>query len=176
MPKRAITDVLPLRDSVVQLPQLGLGVGGSRTHICETTCLTGLKVGYRQIDTAQAYGNEKEVGLAVQNSGIPRKDIFVTTKIMHPASSLDENYQQCLESVQKLDVRPGGYVDCFLIHNAKASSEARKEMWQALERLFDEGRVRSIGVSNYGIKHIEEMREYARVWPPHVNQIEVSIG
>ena len=64
-------------------------------------------------------------------------------------------------------------MDLFLIHTPGGGSKARKEMWQALEKLESEGRARAIGVSNFGVGHIEEMRDYARIWPPHVNQIEV---
>lgn len=81
------------------------------------------------------------------------------------------------ESVAKIDAGTAdkkGYVDLFLIHSASPGKEARKEMWQALERLLEEGAARSIGVSNFGVGHIEEMREWAKVWPPHVDQIEVS--
>jgi diketogulonate reductase-like aldo/keto reductase len=66
-----------------------------------------------------------------------------------------------------------GAVDLFLIHTASGGSAARKEMWLALEKLHEAGKARSIGVSNYGVGHIEEMKEYAKIWPPHVNQIEV---
>lgn len=66
-----------------------------------------------------------------------------------------------------------GYVDLFLIHTPSGGSGARKEMWQALEKLHQEGRAKSIGVSNFGVGHIDEMKAYAKVWPPHVNQIEV---
>lgn len=72
------------------------------------------------------------------------------------------------------DDRPVDYVDLFLVHTPHRGHNARRDMWLALERLHAEGRARAIGVSNYGIEHIEEMREYATIWPPHVNQIEVS--
>ena len=81
------------------------------------------------------------------------------------------------ESVAKIDHGEEGrkgYVDLFLIHSPSGGKEARREMWLALERLLDEGQAKSIGVSNFGVGHIEEMRAYATVWPPHVNQIEVS--
>lgn len=82
--------------------------------------------------------------------------------------------QKCRDSVKKLDPRQGGYVDLFLIHSPNAGAAIRKELWLALEKLKGEGLVKEIGVSNYGRGHIEEMREYATVWPPVVNQIEVS--
>lgn len=101
--------------------------------------------------------------------------MFLTTKILSASGSVQKSYEKCLASVEKIDGRGdrGGYVDLFLIHSPNSGSEKRKEMWLALERLYEEGRVKSIGVSNYGVGHIEEMRSYAKVWPPMVNQIEV---
>jgi diketogulonate reductase-like aldo/keto reductase len=77
-----------------------------------------------------------------------------------------------LDSVKKIDGE-NGMVDLFLIHSANCGKKDRKEMWLALEKLHQEGKARSIGVSNYGVGHIEEMKEYAKIWPPHVNQLEV---
>ena len=89
---------------------------------------------------------------------------------------MEKSYQKCVASVEKIDPREGGYVDLFLVHSPNAGKEKRKEMWGALERLLKEGKARSIGVSNYGVGHIEEMKGYAEVWPPHVNQIEVCFS
>jgi diketogulonate reductase-like aldo/keto reductase len=91
---------------------------------------------------------------------------------MYRAGSLEKTYQSVLNSVKDID-GDNGSVDLFLIHTASGGKAARKEMWLALEKLHESGRARSIGVSNYGIGHIEEMKEYAKIWPPHVNQIEV---
>lgn len=172
MAKRSISDTLSLSNSL-KIPQLGFGVYQSPTDVCIQSCLTALECGYRHIDTAQYYGNEKEVGLAVKKSGLDRKDIYLTTKILSPGGSVDKSYAQCVESVNLLD-SDTGYVDLFLVHSPNGGAAARKEMWQALERLYKEGKTKSIGVSNFGIKHIEELKEYAEVWPPHANQIEVS--
>jgi diketogulonate reductase-like aldo/keto reductase len=119
------------------------------------------------------YANEKEVGEAVLQSGFKRSDIFITTKILTAAGSVDETYEKLLESVRKINGKDG-YVDLFLIHTASGGSKARKEMWLALERLLGEGKTRAIGTSNWGIGHIEELKGFAKVWPPHINQIEVS--
>lgn len=170
----AITDVLPLPNSNVQIPRLGFGVYRAHDQKCVQACLDALKVGYRHIDTAQFYGNEKEVGEAVRQSGIPREEVFITTKIMTPGGSPQATYEKLLNSVEKIAGKDG-YVDLFLIHSTSSGAAGRKEMWQALERLYEEGKTRSIGVSNYGVKHLEEMKAYAKVWPPHVNQIEVSM-
>lgn len=117
------------------------------------------------------------MGEAVRNSGLGREEVFLTTKILSAGGGVERTLGKLRESVGKIDAGTGdkkGYVDLFLIHSPSGGPEARKEMWQALERLLDEGGARSIGVSNFGVGHIEEMREWAKVWPPHVNQIEVS--
>lgn len=99
--------------------------------------------------------------------------MFVTTKILRAAGSVEKSYESALNSVHKIDGKDG-FVDLFLIHTASGGKAARKEMWLALEKLHDEGKAKSIGVSNWGVAHIEEMKEYAKTWPPHVNQIEAS--
>lgn len=112
------------------------------------------------------------MGTAVRQSGIPRNDVFLTTKVMSAGGSLEATYKKCIDSVKKID-GDDGFVDLFLIHTPSGGPAARKEMWQALEKLESEGKARAIGVSNFGVGHIEEMKSYARIWPPHVNQIEV---
>ena len=112
------------------------------------------------------------MGEATRQSGIPRSEVFLTTKIMSAGGSADKTYNKCLDSVHKIDGEKG-YVDLFLIHTPSGGPAAVKEMYQALEKLESEGKARSIGVSNFGIGHIEAMKSYARIWPPHVNQIEV---
>ena len=159
----------------VSIPRLGFGVYRSPADQCTQSCLEALAAGYRHIDTAQFYGNESEVGNALRASGVPREQVFVTTKILSPAGSVDANYDKLRASVDKI-AGPDGYVDLFLIHSSKSGPTGRKQMWQALERLFEEGRTKSIGVSNYGVQHIEEMKAYAKVWPPQVNQIEVWLS
>ncbi|KAI0177396.1 NADP-dependent oxidoreductase domain-containing protein [Pestalotiopsis sp. NC0098] len=171
MANKTITDTLALSNSQT-IPQLGFGVYKSPPEVCEQSCLAALECGYRHIDTAQFYANEGEVGQAVKKSGLAREDVFLTTKILDAAGSVEKSYEQCLESVRKLD-HAEGYVDLFLIHSSNCGPEKRKELWKALERLYKEGRAKAIGVSNHGIQHIEEMKEYAELWPPHVNQIEL---
>lgn len=119
------------------------------------------------------------MGEAVLKSGLAREEVFLTTKILSTGGSPEKTYRKCLDSVEKIDAgvegKGGrkGYVDLFLIHAAVGGPETRKEMWLALERLFEEGRARAIGVSNFGIKHVAEMKGWGKVWPPHVNQLEV---
>ena len=157
----------------LKIPRLGFGVYQSPASVCKQSCLTALQAGYRHIDSAQFYRNEAQMGDAVKESGLKRGDVFVTTKILSAGGSVDKSYQKCVESVKKVDSSSDGYVDLFLIHSPNAGSKARKEMWLALEKLHEEGKSKSIGVSNFGIGHIKEMRDYAKVWPPHVNQIEL---
>ena len=146
----------------------------SPTPTCVKSCLEAFKSGYRHIDTAQYYANEEAVGRAIRESKLPREEIFVTTKILSPGKDLDTTYKSIEQSVGKIDVKKN-YVDLFLIHSPNGGAESRKLMWQALEKAKADGLVRNIGVSNYGIKHIEEMKEYSDStnWPPVVNQIEV---
>ena len=172
--KFAITDLLPLPNSSTQIPRLGFGIYQSPPATTVASCLHALKHGYRHIDSAQYYRNEAEMGEAVRQSGLKRSEVFLTTKILAAAGSVEKSYQKCLKSVNQIDPGEQGYVDLFLIHSPNSGKEKRKEMWGALEKLLEEGRAKSIGVSNYGVGHIEEMKSYAKVWPPHVNQIEVS--
>ncbi|KAL8868507.1 MAG: hypothetical protein Q9174_004948 [Haloplaca sp. 1 TL-2023] len=117
------------------------------------------------------------MGDAVRESCVPRSEVFLTTKILSAGGSPEKTYEKCVDSVRKIDGGDGegreGYVDLFLIHSPNCGSAARREMWLALERLVEEKKVRNIGVSNFGIGQIEEMRGYARIWPPQVNQIEL---
>ncbi|KAL3419386.1 putative aldo/keto reductase [Phlyctema vagabunda] len=172
--KLAITDVLSLSNSTVKIPRLGFGVYLSSTEQCARSCSTALKAGYRHIDTAQYYANEKEVGEAVRQSGLKRSDVFITTKILSAGGSVEKSYQSLLDSVRKIDGEDG-YVDLFLVHSPNAGAAARKEMYLALEKLLESGKTRSIGVSNWGIGHIEELKIFAKVYPPHVNQIELHV-
>lgn len=142
--------------------------------MCVKSCLEAFKSGYRHVDTAQYYDNEEAVGRAICDSKIPREEIFVTTKILNPGKDLDDTYKRIEVSVGKLDAKQK-YVDLYLIHSPNGGLESRKLMWHALEKAKADGIVRNIGVSNYGIKHIEEMKEYSEPqnWPPAVNQIEL---
>lgn len=176
-PNGGIVATLPLATSTdrpaVHIPQLGLGTYLSPPERTLASCLSALETGYRHIDTAQYYANEEEVGQAIKQSGIPRPDIFVTTKILKVTGSVDDNYANLLDSVNKID--EGGYVDLFLIHSPRGGAKKRRDMWLALERLYEQGKARAIGVSNFGIGHIEELKGVGKVWPPHVNQFEVSL-
>ncbi|KAL8934267.1 MAG: hypothetical protein Q9216_005989 [Gyalolechia sp. 2 TL-2023] len=173
-PKLSLTSTIPIVNSPsLSMPRLGFGIYQSPRSVCVNSCLTALRAGYRHIDSAQFYRNESEMGEAVRQSGIPRSDVFLTTKILASGGSPEKTYQKCLESVNNIDPSENGYVDLFLIHSPSSGSAGRKELWQALERLVEEKKVKSIGVSNFGIGHIEEMKAFAKIWPPQVNQIEL---
>ncbi|KAL8677621.1 MAG: hypothetical protein Q9186_005956 [Xanthomendoza sp. 1 TL-2023] len=171
--KLTLTSTIPMPGSSLGMPRLGFGIYQSPTDVCVKSCLTALRAGYRHIDSAQFYRNEFEMGKAVRESGISRSEVFLTTKILSAGGSLEKTYQKCLESVKTIDPSEDGYVDLFLIHSPSPGAVKRKEMWQALEQLVEEKKVRCIGVSNFGIGHINEMKEYAKIWPPQVNQIEL---
>jgi diketogulonate reductase-like aldo/keto reductase len=171
MSSLSITSTLPLPSST-KIPQIGFGVYLSPTSVCTTSCAHALRAGYRHIDTAQYYANEASVGEAVRASGLKRSDIFLTTKILSAGADLDATYASIVESVEKLDGKDG-YVDLFLIHSPNGGAKARKLMWTALEKAKEAGKVREIGVSNYAVEVLEELKEFAKVWPPAVDQVEV---
>ena len=146
------------------MPQLGLGVWQTRAGAtCETAVIAALEAGYRHIDTAAMYGNEESVGAAIAMSGIPRENIFVTTKLWNsdhgnPERALDTSLRKL-----KLD-----YIDLYLIHYPVRE---RRQSWRALEALRAEGRARSIGVSNFTIRHLTELLADTKTVPA-VNQVE----
>jgi diketogulonate reductase-like aldo/keto reductase len=150
-----------------KMPALGLGVWQSRAgKETRTAVATALEVGYRLIDTAKLYANERDVGAAVRASGIPREEIFVTTKLWND----DHGYESALRAFEQSRRELGfDYVDLYLIHWPVPG--LRHESWKALVKLHEDGVARSIGVSNYTIRHMEEMLPSTSV-PPSVNQVE----
>lgn len=146
------------------MPQLGLGVWQTRAGAaCEAAVLAALEAGYRHIDTAAMYGNEASVGAAIGRSGIPREHIFVTTKLWNsdhgnPGRALDISLRKL-----KMD-----YVDLYLIHYPVGE---RQQSWRLLEALRREGKARSIGVSNFTIRHLTELVGGTKTVPA-VNQVE----
>lgn len=170
----SIQDRSPLHNTNTSIPNLGFGVYQLYGQACQKAVLTALEAGYRHIDSAQLYRNESDVGAAVQKSGLKREDVFLTTKIRQSAGSFDKSYQSAVESIEKIGGRgKDSYVDLFLIHLPGTGRETREELWKVLEKIYEEGRAKAIGVSNYRPQHVDEMKEYAKIWPPHVNQIEV---
>jgi diketogulonate reductase-like aldo/keto reductase len=152
----------------VAMPRVGLGVylvpSGRATR---EAVLSALRVGYRHVDTAQLYGNEADVGQALAESKLARGEVFVTTKLWNADHGFDRALAAFDASRRALGVES---VDLFLLH--WPVPRLRLESWRALEQLYDEGRVRAIGVSNFMIRHLEELLERARI-VPMVNQIEV---
>lgn len=153
----------------VEIPQLGFGVFQIPPEQTRAATLEALKVGYRHIDTAQMYGNEREVGEAVRDSGIARADVFVTSKLnngFHAHDRAVEEFGRSLE-VMKFD-----YLDLFLIHWPLPAVGDYVETWKALEEIFRSGRVRAIGVSNFQAHHLERLAAETKTVPA-VNQIEI---
>ncbi|KAH9946612.1 Aldo/keto reductase [Amylocystis lapponica] len=150
------------------MPLLGLGV--YRNDDCVPACIAALKHGYRHIDSARAYDNERDVGQAVRASGIPRSEIFVTSKIM----TQEHGYESTLRAVDESLTRFGfDYLDLFLIHAPLSGKEPRLATWRALLDAKKAGKLRDVGVSNYGVKHLEEIRD-AGLATPAVNQVELQ--
>ncbi|KAF5010556.1 hypothetical protein FDECE_3298 [Fusarium decemcellulare] len=170
-------DRLTLPNSAASVPRIGFGVYKIRGPTCSTAVTEALSVGYRHIDSAALYRNEHLVREAVDRSGLARNDVFLTTKVGSPTgrksqrANDDDIYRVAVESVNRI-AGEDGYVDLLLIHVPGPSRAHREKLWAAIERLKEEGRTKSIGVSNFRVRHLEEMREYASVWPPSVNQIE----
>ena len=153
------------------IPQLGFGVFQIEPKDTAEAASTALRAGYRHIDTAEMYGNEREVGEAVAKSGLDRADIFVTSKLSNDAH-LPEDARLAFElSLQELGF---DYVDLFLIHWPLPTRYDGDfvSTWKALEEFYRDGRARSIGVSNFQPHHLRRLHENTEV-PPAVNQIEV---
>ncbi|KAL6869371.1 hypothetical protein ACO1O0_000696 [Amphichorda felina] len=166
-------DAIPIPRTTAPMPCLGYGVYKIPPSAAKEACLTALEAGYRHIDCAQLYRSESQVGDAVGESPVPRDQVFLTTKFKKASGGEGSVYEQLLDSVRRID-GPDGYVDLFLIHTPRFNGgHTIRQVWEALEKLHSQGRARAIGVSNFGIQHIKEMKAHASIWPPHVNQIEV---
>lgn len=150
----------------VQMPMLGYGVYQVTKDECERCVLDALKVGYRSIDTAQSYFNEEEVGNALVKSGIPREEIFLTTKVWIEHYGYDECRASVLESLRKLKT---DYLDLCLLHQPFSDVYGA---YRALEDLMAEGKIRAIGISNFYVDRMVDIASFARV-KPAVNQIEI---
>jgi diketogulonate reductase-like aldo/keto reductase len=127
-----------------EMPLLGLGAWDMYGKEAEQATLDALEIGYRLIDTATLYQNEKEIGIAVRKSGITRSEIFVTTKVPNPEQGYDSALKAFDASMKALNI---GYIDLYLIHWPIKGK--RKETWKALEYLYNTNQVRAIGVANY---------------------------
>lgn len=154
----------------LSIPSLGLGVFEPDFDQAKTyeAVVQALEIGYRLIDTAAIYANESAVGKAISDSEIPRNEVFVCSKVWNDNQGYEATLKAYDQSLKKLNLE---YLDLYLIH--WPVKEKRKETWKALEKIYEEGRVKAIGVSNYLVPHLNELFEYANVIPA-VNQIEFT--
>ncbi|GAA3111376.1 aldo/keto reductase [Pseudonocardia yunnanensis] len=153
----------------VQMPQLGFGVYLVTGDAVAPTLKAAFAAGYRSIDTAAQYTNEKEVGEAVRASGISRGDLFVTTKVFNDSHGYDEALRAFDNSIGRLGLE---HLDLYLIHWPVAVKDRYIATWRALERLLADGRTRAIGVSNFQLPHLRRVLDETGTVPA-VNQIEL---
>ena len=168
----------------IEIPDIGFGTWNiPYGEDCEKAVFEAIKAGYRHIDTAGAYGNERSVGLGVKaaiREGLikDRADVFITSKLWNTNRSYNKAFRGFDKSMRNLDL---DYIDLYLIHwpankvRYKNPDEVNAVAWQALEELYEDGRAKSIGVSNFLPRHIEELKKSAKVLPM-VNQIELHVG
>lgn len=152
----------------VEVPANGFGVYQVSKEDCKESVLTALKTGYRHIDTAQSYFNESEVGEALKESDVPRKEIFLTTKVWIDNYGEGKTYDSVVESLKKLQT---DYLDLILLHQPVGDYYAA---YRDLEKLYEEGKVRAIGVSNFYPDRLVDLCMFAKI-KPMVNQIEVNV-
>jgi 2,5-diketo-D-gluconate reductase A len=151
------------------IPQLGLGVFKVDPDETERIVSDALEVGYRHIDTARIYGNEEGVGRAIAASGIPREELFITTKLWNDDQGTQSVYDAFDRSLERLGLDA---LDLYLIHWPTPANDRYVETWRAFEQLRESGRVRSIGVSNFLVPHLERLLAETDVVPA-VDQIEL---
>lgn len=168
----------------IDIPDIGFGTWNiPYGEVCERAVFEAIKAGYRHIDTAGAYGNERSVGLGVKaaiREGLikDRSDIFITSKLWNTNRSYNKAFRGFDKSMRNLDL---DYIDLYLIHWPankvcyKNPDEVNAVVWEALEELYEDGRVKAIGVSNFLPHHLEELKKSAKVLPM-VNQIELHVG
>jgi diketogulonate reductase-like aldo/keto reductase len=151
-----------------QMPLLGLGVYDMYAEEAVQAVRFALQTGYRLIDTAAMYENEKQIGEGIRTSGISRDEIFLTTKVNNPDQGYDQTLKAFDESLKELNTE---YIDLYLIHWPIKGK--RKETWKAIETLYLNKRVKNIGVANYLLPFLKELEEYSNIVPA-VNQMEFS--
>ncbi|MYQ79726.1 MULTISPECIES: aldo/keto reductase [unclassified Streptomyces] len=156
----------------VRMPQLGFGVFQVPDDETATAVGHALDAGYRSIDTAAVYGNERGVGRAIADSGLPREELFVTTKLWNA----DQGYDQALAAFDaSLDKLGLDHVDLYLIHWPTPTRDLYVETYKALEKILADGRARAIGVSNFQVPHLRRLMEHTGTVPA-VNQVELHPG
>jgi 2,5-diketo-D-gluconate reductase A len=152
-----------------QLPQLGLGTWPMKDDEVAAVVPQAVEAGYRLFDSAVNYGNEVGLGAGVRNAGVPREELFVTTKVPGRHHGYDETKKSLEESLQRMQLE---YVDLYLIHWPNPKEGKYVDTWRAFVDLQKEGKVRSIGVSNFKLHHLERLRDEVGVLPS-VNQIQL---
>ena len=152
----------------IEMPILGLGTWALKGQECIQAVRWAIELGYRLIDTATLYGNEREIGKAIEGSKVPREELFITSKVWNS----DQGYENTLKAFERsLERLKLSYLDLYLIH--WPVSGLRNDTWRALEKLYDNNRVKAIGVSNFTIRHIDDLLSKTSV-TPMVNQVEFS--
>lgn len=152
----------------VKMPILGYGVYQVTQEECERRVMDALKVGYRLLDTAQSYFNEEQVGSAIKKSGVPREDIFLTTKVWLEHYGYEQTKASVLESMRKLQT---DYLDLVLLHQPFSDTYGA---YRALEELYEEGKIRAVGISNFYVDRMVDFAAFNRI-KPMVNQVEINI-
>lgn len=172
-----ITDTFKLYNGV-EIPCIGLGTWQSKDEVAKLSVLSALSHDYRLVDTAAAYGNERGVGQGIKESGLKRDEIFVTSKLRNA----DHGYKSTLDAFElTMDKLGLDYLDLYLIHWPNPVQfrfmwkEAMQETWRAFEELYEAGKIRAIGVSNFMPHHIEALMETAKI-KPMVNQLKLCPG
>ncbi|MFC0675893.1 aldo/keto reductase [Brachybacterium hainanense] len=168
VPVAPLTVRVPIAEGV-EIPQLGLGVFQIVPDQVQPVVEQALATGYRHVDTAAAYNNEAGVGAALRASGLPRDEVFVTSKLRNGEQGYDSALRAHADSLERLGL---DRLDLFLIHWPNPSAGLWQETWRAFERLHEEGSVRAIGVSNFLPEHLRELAATAHVLPA-VNQVEL---
>ena len=175
---KSLTDCYKLSNGV-EIPCIGFGTWQTPDgEICVSSVLSAIEAGYRHIDTAQGYGNEESVGAAVKKSGVPRSGLFITSKL----NNQDHGYERTIKAIEDTLRKLGtDYLDLFLIHWPNPIAfrdhwqEANAGSWKAMEELYQAGRIRAIGLSNFRLRHYTELMKTAEV-APMVNQIRLCPG
>lgn len=163
---RSLADAVEIAEGVL-MPRLGFGTYKSAPGEETTSAVrAALRLGYRSVDTASLYGNEQSVGAAIRESGIPRDEVFITTKVWDTEQGFDSTLAAFERSITRLGL---DYVDLYLAHWPIPA--LARDTWLAMEELLGSGRVRAIGVCNHLAHHLEELLDFAEV-PPAVNQVE----
>ena len=175
---KSITDCYKLSNGV-EIPCVGFGTWQATDgDVAVSSVLSAIEAGYRHIDTAQAYGNEESVGIAVKKSGVNRKELFITSKLWNSEHGYEKTLSAFEGTMKKLDM---DYLDLFLIHWPNPIAfrgdwqEANAGTWKAFEELYNAGRIRAIGISNFHPRHIKELMKTATV-APMVNQMRLCPG